>query len=83
MDGFAQSLFYVAFSIGLVLVWMAWRRFLWAEKFFLPMWAFGFPAAALAWAAILYDWTIDSALRRAGASRAGDGSTGGGSCIWS
>ena len=30
------------------------------------MWAFGFPTAALAWAAVLYDLTIDTALRWVG-----------------
>lgn len=29
----------------------------------IQMWAFGFPIAALAWAAILYDATINTALR--------------------
>lgn len=31
----AMTLFYVAVSLGLVNVWMAWRRFLWADKFFM------------------------------------------------
>ena len=97
MDTTAQTLFYMAVTIGLVLVWMvswlahwwllcpldtkslhrphlpqipftlysqqAWRHFLWADKFFMQMWAFGFPSAAIAWASVLYDATIDTALR--------------------
>ena len=27
------------------------------------MWAFGFPTAGLAWAAVLYDMTVNTALR--------------------
>jgi hypothetical protein len=63
MDGFAQTLFYIGFTMGLVVAWMVWKRFLWADKFFMPMWAFGFPTAALAWSGILYDRTISTALR--------------------
>ena len=35
----------------------------------LQMWAFGFPTAALAWAAVLYDMTINTALRWVSACR--------------
>jgi hypothetical protein len=31
----AMTLFYMSVSLGLVLVWMAWRGFLWADKFFM------------------------------------------------
>lgn len=31
----AMTLFYMAISLGLVNVWMAWRRFLWADQFFM------------------------------------------------
>ena len=65
MDAFAQTLFYVAVTMGLLMVWMAWRHFLWADSFFMQMWAFGFPTVALAWAGVLYDATIDTALRHA------------------
>ncbi|PSC70111.1 C4-dicarboxylate ABC transporter [Micractinium conductrix] len=64
MDATAMTLFYVAVSLGLVNVWMAWRRFLWADKFFMQMWAFGFPTAGLAWAAVLYDMTVNTALSK-------------------
>lgn len=35
MDPLAQTLFYIAFTIGLIILWMVWRHFLWAEKFFM------------------------------------------------
>ena len=68
MDAIAQTLFYCAISMALVVAWMAWRHFLWAEKFFMQMWAFGFPLTALAWAAVLYDMTIQTALSKVLAS---------------
>ncbi len=64
MDAIAQALFYASISIALVICWMAWRNFLWAEKFFMQMWAFGFPLTALAWAAVFYDLTIQTALTK-------------------
>jgi tellurite resistance protein TehA-like permease/glutaredoxin len=64
MDPIAQALFYCSISMALIVGWMAWRHFLWAEKFFMQMWAFGFPLAALAWAAILYDQTVQTALTK-------------------
>ena len=45
-------------------MWMSWRRFLWTDKFFMQMHAFGFPTAALAWAAVLYDATVQTALTK-------------------
>jgi len=59
-----QSLFYAAVSIAMVVAWMVWRRFLYADKFFMQMWAFGFPTAGLAWAAVLYDLTVQTALTK-------------------
>lgn len=64
MDPIAQTLFYIAISMGTVNLWMAWRRFLWADRFFMQMWAFGFPTAGLAWSAILYDATVGTALSK-------------------
>ncbi|KAL4537156.1 hypothetical protein Ndes2526B_g04932 [Nannochloris sp. 'desiccata'] len=64
MDPIAQTLFYVGISMGLLNIWMSWRRFLWADKFFMQMHAFGFPTAALAWAAVLYDGTVQTALTK-------------------
>lgn len=64
MDSIAQTLFWMAISLGLLVVWMVWRRFLWAEKFFMQHWAFGFPSSALAWAGILYDNTVNNALSK-------------------
>lgn len=64
MDPIAQTLFYVAVSIACVCLWMAWRRFLWTDRFFMQMWALGFPTAALAWSAVLYDATINTALSK-------------------
>ena len=63
-DAFSKILFYIAISMALVTAWMAWRHFLWIEKFFMGMWAWGFPTAALAWAAILYDATVNTALTK-------------------
>lgn len=37
MDPFAQTLFYVAVSLALVCLWMAWRRFLWTDRFFMQV----------------------------------------------
>lgn len=37
MDAVAQTLFYIGFGMGLVLVWMVWRRFLWTDKFFMQV----------------------------------------------
>lgn len=64
MDTTAMTLFYMAIAMGLVNVWMAWRRFLWADQFFMQMWAFGFPTAGLAWAAVLYHMTVHTALSK-------------------
>lgn len=64
MDPIAQTLFYVAVGMALLNVWMAWRRFLWIDQFFMGMWAFGFPTVALAWAAVLYDATVATALTK-------------------
>jgi hypothetical protein len=65
MDPIAQTLFYVALSMAAVCAWMAWRRFLWSDRFFMQMWAWGFPTAALAWAGVLYDATVGTALSKA------------------
>ena len=64
MDSISQTLFWASFAIAMVVVWMVWRRFLYADKFFMQMWAFGFPTAGLAWAAVLYDLTIQTALSK-------------------
>jgi tellurite resistance protein len=64
MDSIAQTLFYVGISMALLNLWMVWRRFLWTDKFFFQMWAFSFPTAALAWAAVLYDATVQTALTK-------------------
>jgi tellurite resistance protein len=64
MDPIAQTLFYIGISMAVLNLWMSWRRFLWTDKFFMQMWAFGFPTAALAWAAVLYDGTIQTALTK-------------------
>lgn len=64
MDAISQSLFYSSISLALICVWMAWRRFLWADKFFMQMWAIGFPITGLAWAAILYDLSVQTALTK-------------------
>lgn len=64
MDAISQALFYSAISMGLIMAWMAWRHFLWSEKFFMQMWALGFPLTALAWAAVLYDMTVQTALTK-------------------
>jgi hypothetical protein len=64
MDLFSQTLFYIALVISFVIVWAAWRRFVWLDQFAMNAWAFGFPTAALAWAAILYDMTIRTALSK-------------------
>jgi len=64
MDSTSQTLFYMAIGISMVIAWMVWRHFLYAEKFFMQMWAFGFPTAALAWAAVLYDATVQTALTK-------------------
>lgn len=63
MDYIAQTMFYVAFTLGMVVIWMVLRGYMWSERFFMPMWALSFPFVALSWASILYDWTIDTALR--------------------
>lgn len=68
MDPISQTLFYAAVSMALICAWMAWRHFLWTEKFFMNMWALGFPFAGLAWAAILYDMTVQTALTKVLAS---------------
>lgn len=31
----AMTLFYMAVSIALVLAWMVWRRYLWADQYFM------------------------------------------------
>lgn len=64
MDSFGKVLFYIAISMALVCTWMVWRNFLWIGKFFMGMWAWGFPTAALAWAALLYDATVNTALTK-------------------
>lgn len=64
MDFFAQTMFYIAFTLGMVVVWMVLRGYMWSERFFMPMWALSFPFVALSWAAVLYDWTIDTALSK-------------------
>jgi tellurite resistance protein len=64
MDSVSQTLFYIAISLALVCVWMSWRRFLWADRFFMQMWAWGFPTAALAWAALLYGTLSDLGFAR-------------------
>jgi len=64
MDSISQTLFYVAISMALVCAWMVWRGFLYAPKFFMQMWAWGFSTAALAWAGVLYDATINTALTK-------------------
>lgn len=68
MDPIAQTLFYVAISMALVCAWMAWRGFLWAGRFFMQMWAWGFTTATLAWAAVLYDATVNTQLTKVLAS---------------
>lgn len=64
MDPIGQAMFYTGIALALLNVWMAWRRFLWADRFFMQMWAFGFPTVALAWGGILYDATIQTALTK-------------------
>jgi len=64
MDPISQTLFYIGVSMALLNVWMSWRRFLWTDKFFMQMHAFGFPTSALAWAAVLYDGTVQTALTK-------------------
>jgi hypothetical protein len=64
MDPISQTLFYCSVSMALIVAWMAWRHFLWADKFFMQMWAFGFPTCGLAWAAVLYDLTVQTALTK-------------------
>ncbi len=64
MDPIGQTLFYVGVSMALVNLWMVWRRFLWTDKFFFQVWAFGFPTASLAWASVLYDGTVQTALTK-------------------
>lgn len=32
-----MTLFYMGVALGLVLVWMAWKGFLWADKFFMQV----------------------------------------------
>jgi tellurite resistance protein len=64
MDPTAMTLFYMAVSMALVLAWMVWRRYLWTDQYFMQMWAWGFTSAALSWAAVLYDLTIDTALSK-------------------
>eukprot|EP00887_Chlorella_sp_A99_P004566 scaffold108.g4566.t1 len=65
MGPVSQAMFYMAVVLGLLILYGAWRRFFWTDKFFMMMWAFGFPTAALAWAGILYDATIQTALSKA------------------
>lgn len=31
----AMTMFYMAVSIALVLAWMVWRRYLWADQYFM------------------------------------------------
>ena len=64
MDSIAQSFFYTGVAVGVLNVWMAWRRFLWTDQFFMQMWAFGFTTATLAWGGILYDGTVQTALTK-------------------
>ena len=64
MDPIAKTLFYIGVSMAVLNGWMAWRRFLWTDKFFMQMWAFGFPTCALAWSAVLYDATVQTALSK-------------------
>lgn len=35
MSSTSQALFYMAVCMGLVILWGAWRRFYWADKFFM------------------------------------------------
>lgn len=63
MDLFAKMLFYFALVMGVLVLYMVHRHFLWMD-FKMNMWAFGFPTAALAWAGILYNMSVTTVLAK-------------------